>query len=222
MKRFSNQKWKVVLSCLFSMMPLFVGLVLWNKLPDRLPTHFNYLGEPDQYSSRGFTVFGLGSILFVLNILALYITGRDPKNVNVSESVMNMVLLLVPFLALYLSLLVYGSVLGVKLSVEKWSMLLMGGMFVLIGNYLPKCRQNHTIGIRLPWTLNDAEVWDRTHRLAGYLYVLTGIAIIVSALLVKKNGFIVFMVMMMVTTLFSIIYPCVIYRRRHAGEEKQD
>ena len=62
-----------------------------------------------------------------------------------------------------------------------------GAFFILIGNYLPKTRQNHVIGIRVPWTLNDEDVWHKTHRLAGPLFMLGGIAVIVSALFAETR-----------------------------------
>ena len=55
-------------------------------------------------------------------------------------------------------------------------------MFTIIGNYLPKARQNYTIGIKIPWTLANEENWNRTHRLAGYLWMACGILMIIMCL----------------------------------------
>jgi uncharacterized membrane protein len=60
--------------------------------------------------------------------------------------------------------------------------LLIGLLFIIIGNYLPKARQNYTIGIRIPWTLANEENWNRTHRLAGYLWMICGVLMILLCL----------------------------------------
>ena len=64
------------------------------------------------------------------------------------------------------------------LKADIWANLLMGIILVIIGNYLPKCRQNYTIGIKLPWTLEDEATWDYTHRMAGKWWMIGGIIVI--------------------------------------------
>ena len=59
----------------------------------------------------------------------------------------------------------------------------IGVLFMIIGNYLPKCKQNYTMGIKLPWTLDDEENWNRTHRFAGFLWVAGGVVIAINAFL---------------------------------------
>ena len=59
---------------------------------------------------------------------------------------------------------------------------MLGLLFLIIGNYLPKARQNYTIGIKIPWTLANEENWNRTHRLAGYLWMICGILMIFNCL----------------------------------------
>jgi len=77
-------------------------------------------------------------------------------------------------------------------------------LFIVIGNYMPKCRQNYTMGIKLPWTLNDEENWNKTHRLAGKIWVAGGILIVISALLqCFWICFAVFAVMLFVPFVYS-------------------
>jgi uncharacterized membrane protein len=71
---------------------------------------------------------------------------------------------------------VYGVAMGKNIRIEFILSLVIGVVFVLIGNYLPKCKQNYTIGIKIPWTLNSEENWNKTHRMAGYLWVVCGVA----------------------------------------------
>ena len=59
----------------------------------------------------------------------------------------------------------------------------VGLLFMLIGNYMPKCKQNYTTGITVPWTLHSQENWNRTHRLAGWVWIIGGVAMIVNSFL---------------------------------------
>ncbi|MDA6215520.1 SdpI family protein, partial [Escherichia coli] len=72
----------------------------------------------------------------------------------------------------------YLIALGVDFSIEIFISALIGVFFIVLGNYMPKLQQNYTIGIKLPWTLNSEENWNRTHRLGGKLYIVMGIAMI--------------------------------------------
>jgi uncharacterized membrane protein len=81
-------------------------------------------------------------------------------------------------------------------------MILMGILFIVIGNYMPKTRQNYTIGIKVPWALDNEENWNRTHRLAGYLWVAGGIALVILALAGLTNP-----VLMIGVVLFFTLVP---------------
>jgi uncharacterized membrane protein len=84
-------------------------------------------------------------------------------------------------------------------------MILMGILFILIGNYMPKTRQNYTIGIKVPWALDNEENWNRTHRLAGYLWVAGGLILVILALAGLSNPVLMIGVVV-VFTLVPAIY----------------
>ena len=79
---------------------------------------------------------------------------------------------------------------------------LIGVIFTIIGNYLPKCKQNYTIGIKIPWTLNNEENWNKTHRFAGWLWTVCGILIMLTGFF---GGFRVFLPI----TLWMVIAPII-------------
>ena len=78
-------------------------------------------------------------------------------------------------------------------------------IFILIGNYLPKCKRNFTVGIKLPWTLYDDDVWMKTHRLGGFLFVISGILILLTSLFLNKFSFFVMIITLISLTLYSFI-----------------
>ena len=86
----------------------------------------------------------------------------------------------------------------------------MGLVFVAVGNYLPKCRLNYTIGIKIPWTLNSEENWNKTHRLAGFVWVIGGV--LIAVLSIFSTLWLIFPVIL-VMTLIPMIYSYLLYRK---------
>ena len=92
--------------------------------------------------------------------------------------------------------------------------LLLGVIFIVIGNYLPKCRQNYTIGIKLPWTLSDTENWDRTHRFAGKIWMLCGVLEIIVGFLPIAQFEIVTIALILLATIPVAVYSYLLYRKK--------
>lgn len=212
MKKIDRMIWVTAVATL---LPLFVGLLLWGRLPDRIPTHFGVSGEADGWSSKAFAVFGLPAILLAVHLLCAFATRHDPRRKNISPLMWTLVLWIVPIVGLFMTVLVYGKALGYALNVTFFTMLLVGVVFIVVGNYLPKCRQNYTIGIKLPWTLADEDNWDRTHRLAGVLWVVSGIAIILCAFVAPK-AFLpwVFLAVILAEVVIPTVYSFLLYRKK--------
>ena len=174
-----KKNWKMLLiTSLAILLPVFVGVLLWNRLPEQIPSHWNMQGEIDGYSSKPFSVLGLPLILLAIHWLTVCVTLADPKKQNHSEKILHLVFWIVPALSIILSAVTYSTAMGKGVRMEIFISVLLGLLFVAIGNYLPKCKQNYTIGLKLPWTLHSEENWNRTHRLAGWLWVIGGLLII--------------------------------------------
>jgi uncharacterized membrane protein len=161
--------------------PVCAGLALWGRLPERVPTHFNFQGVADGWSGKPFAVFGLPLFLLAAHLICAFAVLHDPKRANVHGKIIALTLWICPAVSLLAASMVYPNALGVPVDVTFFSMLLTGTLFAVVGNYLPKCRQNYTVGIKLPWTLADEDNWNRTHRMAGALWVAGGVILIVCA-----------------------------------------
>jgi uncharacterized membrane protein len=96
--------------------------------------------------------------------------------------------------------------------------LLCGVLFVIIGNYMPKIKQNYTMGIKLPWTLNSVENWNKTHRFGGFVFVLMGLWMIISAVL--RLHFILAILPALACTFLPVIYSYLLYRKESEGKEE--
>ena len=187
-----NKK-KLIITSIVILVPIIAGMILWNDLPNKIPTHWNAAGEVDGWSSKAFAVFGLPGFLFAVHWVCLLGSSADPKKQNIEGKVLNIVLWICPVISVLGAVLMYGTALGMEFRVEKIIPSLVGVVFIVIGNYLPKCKQSYTMGIKLPWTLNDEENWNRTHRLGGKLWVACGVVIILSMFLPNKFLVVIFL-----------------------------
>ena len=172
----------LIITSIVTLLPMLVGIFCWDRLPDVMATHFGTNNEANGFSSKAVAVFGIPLFLLALLWVGAFVTAHDPKKQNISPKMFSLVLWIVPIVSLVGSATMYPANLGYKLDITFFSELLLGLMFIVVGNYLPKARQNYTIGIKIPWTLANEENWNRTHRLAGYLWMVCGILMIVISL----------------------------------------
>ena len=169
----------LIITSIVTILPMLIGIICWNRLPDVMATHFGLNNEANGFSSKTLAVFGLPAFLLAILWVGAFVTSRDPKKQNISPKVFSLTLWIVPVLSLFAAAMMYPINLGYELNVIFFAELLLGLLFIIIGNYLPKARQNYTIGIKIPWTLANEENWNRTHRLAGYLWMICGILMVI-------------------------------------------
>ena len=200
----------LIITSIVILLPILVGLLLWNQLPDALPNHWNAAGEVDGYSSKPVAVFAMPLILLAVHWLAAVVTQTDPKKRNQPEKVKILVFWLIPAISLLVNLFTYSAALGKALRVEMIMPIFMGLLFLVIGNYLPKCKQNYTVGIKLPWTLHSEENWNKTHRLAGWLWVGGGLLCLVAGFL---GMFLLTVPVLLVMALVPMIYSYILYKK---------
>jgi len=206
-----KKHWKVLLiASIVILLPILAGLILWNQLPEQMPMHWNAQGDVDGWGSKLLAVFGMPLILLAAQWLCVLGTYADPKRANHSEKILQLVFWIIPVLSVVVHALVYAAALGHEVRVETVMPVLIGVVIIIIGNYLPKCKQNYTIGIKIPWTLNNEENWNRTHRFAGWLWVVGGVAIMLTGFI---GGFWVFVPIALLMVIVPFVYSYLLHRK---------
>ena len=215
MTMIKENKKLLILTSLVMLIPVAVGLLLWNRLPDPMPSHWDINGNVDGWSSKAFTVFGIPALLLALHWVCVIASCADPKHRNYHPKMFTLVLWICPVIGLILTTFVYGAALGYDLKIGILMPLLVGLMFIIVGNLLPKCRQTYTMGIKLPWTFASEENWSKTHRFGGKVWVIGGILTMATAFL-GSFWFLMGVVVVMVAapTLYSYLY----YRNHEKGK----
>jgi len=201
----TNRK-TLIITSVITVLPMLIGIIYWDRLPDIMATHFGIGNEADGFSSKAFAVFGLPLVLLAVLWLGAVVTAHDPKKQNISPKMFSLMLWIAPVLSLVVAATMYPVNLGYKLDITFFAELLLGLLFIIIGNYMPKARQNYTIGIKIPWTLANEENWNRTHRLAGYLWMVCGVLMVIISLtrIVPAQWLIaLFLIMVLVPCIYS-------------------
>lgn len=211
MRKYS--KTQLIITSIVILLPIVIGLFLWNKLPERMVTHWNSNGEPDGWSSKGFAVFGLPLILFAAHWIAIFFTTHDPRNKNQNSKLFNIIILLMPITSLEFCSATYAIALGRDVNISFLASVFLGIVFVLVGNYLPKCKQNYTIGIRIVWALENEENWNKTHRFAGKLWVIGGVVLLATAFISIESFLYVLFVAALIMVLAPILYSYIYYKK---------
>lgn len=178
MKNIKN-KTAVLIGAVVCLLPCILGLILYKDLPDKMPVHWNMAGEPDNFAPKLFAVFGLPVILAAFHLICHIGASFEKKRANYSKALETMTYWFIPALSLILCPMTLLASKGVDVKIEVIIPCLIGLMLVFVGNFLPKCKQNSTMGIKIVWTLKSEENWNKTHRLAGKLWIVGGIVSII-------------------------------------------
>lgn len=200
----------VIICSVITLLPILAGLILWDRLPDKIAVHFNAAGVADSWADKAFAVFVLPAFMFAMFWICLLATSADPKSRNIDKKAFTVVLWIIPVISILVSAIIYSIALEIAIDIALIMPLCIGAMFVFIGNYMPKCRQNYSLGIKLPWTLNDEDNWRSTHRLAGILWVMGGIVIMA---LSPLKSVVLFFVLTGLLVIIPVAYSFLYYKK---------
>ena len=188
MENVKKYRTTIIITTLITLLPILFGLIVWNRLPEQIATHWGANGQADGYSGKAFAVFGIPCILAVLQLFVSFITLNDPKRRNIHKKPLTLTFWIIPVMSVIVNGITYAAALGMEIEVGIIISILVGILLIALGNYMPKLQQNYTIGIRVPWTLNSTENWNRTHRLGGKTFILGGFLLIITGFLGNAMG----------------------------------
>lgn len=167
----------ILISIICCFIPMIMGLLYYSKLPQLMPVHFSFQNVPDNWYPKYVALFILPFILLLAHALCLYCTFKDVKNED-NQVMLNIVIWIIPIISNVLAMILIAYSLEVQVNISLIIRFLIAFLIIILGNYLPKARVSHTIGIRTPWTLKSSEIWRKTHRITGYLWLIGGLVIL--------------------------------------------
>jgi uncharacterized membrane protein len=207
--------WRVDLLSLVAIAAMFGAAVwAWPQLPDRIPIHWNVRGEVDGWGSRFAGLLGLPLATLGLYLLMRFLPFVDPGRRNYesfTRAFAAIRLTLVLFMATIYAVMLRAAF-GHVVAMGTIMFLAMGVLFIVLGNFMGKLRPNWFVGVRTPWTLSSRLSWDKTHRLAGWLFVLMGAMFFVLAYFQKPWALGVVLFIDIVLMLWMVLYSYLVYR----------
>ncbi|MFZ5921349.1 MAG: SdpI family protein [Chloroflexota bacterium] len=193
---------------------LIAAAVLWGRLPDPMPSHWNAAGEIDGYMSKFWGVFLLPIITVALLPLFMVIPHIDPLKANIAQfrGVYNLFIVFFTVYMVYIYGLTVAAALGYQFNMTYMLLPVVGLLFVGAGYLMKKAKRNFFIGIRTPWTLTNDEVWDKTHQLGSKLFVAGGVVTILSTFL-GEYAIWVMLPVILIAAFVPIIYSYILFAR---------
>ena len=192
------------------------GLLLWNRLPDPMASHWNVNDQVDGYTPKFWGVFMLPLMTLGMLVLFLLIPTIDPLKANIAQfrQAFNLFITLIVAFMLYIYILSLRWNLGyTDFGMGQAMLPAMGVLFFFIGFLLRQAKRNFFIGIRTPWTLSSDRVWDETHRLGSILFMISGVFAVVGSFFGGAIAFWLLFIPVMGSTLITLVYSYFIYQR---------
>jgi uncharacterized membrane protein len=189
------------------------------RLPETVPSHWNASGQVDGYSGRGQALYLMPALSFGLGLLLIYLPKLDPLRANVERfrGIYHWAVIGFSVFFIYLHVLILLGGLGLNLNMLYWLIPAMGLLFFGLGFMVERAEPNWFIGIRTPWTLSSPTVWQKTHRVGGLAFKVSGVLVLVGLLFPAEVGFWFTLIPVMVTAIGTIIYSYVVFRQESLG-----
>ncbi|MFA5155547.1 MAG: DUF1648 domain-containing protein [Patescibacteria group bacterium] len=209
------------LAWLLIVLSAVIAVYFYQHFPDRVPTHWDFSGQVDGYSSRAVGAFIMPLMMLGLYLLFLFIPYLDPRREQYAAfagTYHQFKNLLVAFFFV-ISILTGLSGLGYAVNIGFLIPVLIGLLFILIGSLLHRVKMNWFMGIRTPWTMSSETVWDKTHALSGRVFMLSGLLIAATALVANPWKLILFIAAIAILVLALPVYSYVLFRQEKAGKK---
>lgn len=202
-----------IITSILALLPMVLGILMMDKLPELIPTHWNLKGEIDGYTKKEYFIFGFPLFMSAMNLYLHFMLNSDPKNKNRNFILIKFSKIILPTMSVFMISTSILVSLGYNINIQKILMIFIGLLLLIMGNYFPKSKQSYTVGIKLPWTLNSEENWKKTHRLAGFLYAISGVISILAALFTNSSITVLPLIAIIVSSIITTIYSYILYKK---------
>lgn len=208
-------KWQDTLIVILGVLALGYALVNYSKLPDQLPAQFSITGEVNRYWPKSSIIIQGAVLGLVLPLAMQFIRRIDPKKDNYSKftGAYKMIRLAIAVLMDAMLVLSVAKGLNPDFAAGKLAIAAVGVLFIALGNYMPQIKDNYFTGIKTPWTLASPEVWRKTHRFSGYMWVAGGLLLMLAAFLPKTASISLIITSLLIAVLVPYVYSWLISQR---------
>lgn len=169
----------LIITCIACLLPIVLGVVFYNDLPDKIAIHFDINNNPDNYFSKSLFVFGMPVIMAIIQIICCITNDLQDKNPEANKKVTSIFKWIIPIIAIVMYTITLMYALGNLIDIRKVVMIILGTMFIVMGNYTPKTVGNTHLNFP---KIKSEQVYAKVKRIFGYIFIINGILFIVSIL----------------------------------------
>ena len=199
-------KWKsLIITSIICLLPILLGLYLWNDLPESVAIHFNIYNEADNFAPKEFAVFGLPILMVFLQIFCCIINDLNAHKHGERIKLETATKWIIPIMTIILQIITFGYSLGWNIDIRKAVAIIIGVMFLIIGNFLPKFDYVKNYNL-------DTEKARKINRFIGYETVVMGILMLITIFL-PPIATAVWLVLLIPYTIISVIYGIKVGRK---------
>lgn len=212
-----NEKTLLRVMWAVALLPLLITIFVFNSLPAEIPMHWNVHGEIDAWYPKFPWAFMAPVLGIIITIMATLLPRIDPKKENYDKfkrQYFIIRLILVAVFALLQMVTIFISLGATFIKVDTIVKLMIGILFIVVGNMMPKFKQNYFVGIKTPWTLNNEAVWAKTHRHGGFVWFAAGFLMSVLAFLPGVGSAVVYFSVILIVSIEPIIFSWFQYRKQ--------
>ncbi len=165
----------LILSVIVCLLPMILGLVFYNKLPEQMPIHFTIGDVPDNYAPKNFALFGIPAISAVVQAICIIFTTKVNKlKNNEKPRIVKIMEWFIPILTVLIYIIMIEVPLGSTVYVGKSILLILGILFMIIGNYFPK--MSYKVGkVIFHPTPKSEKTFRKMSKIMGYSFIGIGI-----------------------------------------------
>ena len=197
------------------LIPFVYLAYIWNQLPQKVPVHWNAKGDIDRYGDKAELILIPLLLPFLAYIIFLVIPKIDPKKKlnKMGNKLQSLKALVTTFMSILALFILYSSK-NQSFDNSNYLFILIGILYIILGNYFKIIKPNYFIGIRTPWTLESESVWKQTHMLGGKLWFIGGIIIVLSGFILGNEiNVIVFLTITTIIAIIPIVHSFLLFRK---------
>ena len=212
----------LIITGLIILLPIVFVLIKWNTIPDTIPIHFNVSGEVDQYGNKSVLIIA-PIIILLLQWVGVVDAHFKNKKSPLKQPYVKVISWVCASVSFAISIMMYNAAIGKLMTVHRTLPIIIGVLFVIMGNLMPKFQKNKFVGLRVKWTLADSDIWFKTHRLCSRIAVVTGFTTMILGAF--ENAAITFPIMcglVIITVLIPTVYSYVLYKRLVRSDESRE
>lgn len=198
--------WKIaIITTIICLLPIILGIVFYNKLPDQMPVHYGMNNTPDRYASKNVALFVIPLGMALLQMFCCIMSDIKAYQKGINIRLEQIIKAIIPVFTYVIYIITIAVSLGQDLDVRRIICFIIGVIFILMGNYLPKANMNSVKVFNLRRYNYSEDIWRKSVRMMGYTFVILGIIFIISILLSEIFSIIAFIILFLSMIIESIL-----------------